>query len=87
LEVRVNAIDEVQLMAGFQKVANRITTGLILASLIIGAALMMHVHTSFTIFGYPGLAIVSFLIAAGGGVWLIGNILLTDLRARKFRGR
>ena len=33
-EVKVDAIDEKTLMEGFQKVANRITVGLILASLI-----------------------------------------------------
>src|SRR6185503_11977272 len=45
LEMKVDAIDEVRLMEGMQKVANRIATGLILASLIIGAALVMRVDT------------------------------------------
>jgi ubiquinone biosynthesis protein len=83
LEVRVDAIDETQLMAGFQKVANRIATGLVLAALIVGAALLMRIETSFILFGYPGFAILCFVAAAGGGVALILNILLTDLRARK----
>jgi ubiquinone biosynthesis protein len=81
--VRVDAIDETQLMTGFQKVANRIATGLVLAALIVGAALLMRIETSFTLFGYPGFAILCFVAAAGGGVALILNILLTDLRARK----
>ncbi len=38
LKVTVDAIDERTLIDGFQKVANRITVGLILASLIVGAA-------------------------------------------------
>src|SRR5260370_31143067 len=59
LEVKVDAIDEKMLLEGFIKVANRITMGLILASLIVGAALLMRVETSFRILGYPGLAIVS----------------------------
>ena len=37
----------------------------------IGAALLMRVPTSFQIFGYPGLAIICFLAAAGGGLWLV----------------
>ena len=45
-EVKVDAIDEKTLMEGFQKVANRITVGLILASLIVGAALLMRVETT-----------------------------------------
>ena len=78
LEVKVDAIDEVRLMAGFQKVANRITLGLLLAALIIGAAMLMQVETSFRILGYPGLAIIFFLLAAGGGIALMLSILLKD---------
>ncbi|HEX8775645.1 MAG TPA: AarF/UbiB family protein [Pyrinomonadaceae bacterium] len=78
LSIKVDAIDEVKLMEGLQKVANRITLGLILASLIIGAALLMRVETSFKIFGYPGLAIICFLAAAAGGVMLVVNIVFYD---------
>lgn len=65
-------------MAGFQKVANRITLGLLLAALIIGAAMLMRVDTSFRILGYPGLSIIFFLLAAGGGIALMLTILLKD---------
>ena len=78
LQVKVDAIDEARLMAGFQKVANRITLGLLLAALIIGAAMLMQVETSFRILGYPGLAIIFFLLAAGGGIALMLSILLKD---------
>jgi len=78
LEVKVDAIDEARLMTGFQKVANRITMGLVLAALIIGAAMLMPVETSFRIFGYPGLAIILFLFAAGGGIALMLSILFKD---------
>jgi predicted unusual protein kinase regulating ubiquinone biosynthesis (AarF/ABC1/UbiB family) len=84
LRLRVDAIDEQLLMEGFQKVANRIATGLVLAALIVGAAMLMNVSTDFRILGYPGLAIVCFLAAAGGGVGLIVNILWND---RKKTGR
>lgn len=78
IEVRVNAIDESALISGIQKVANRITTGLILAALIIGAAMLMQVRTSWTILGYPGLAMLFFLIAGIGGIVLVLDIFLTD---------
>jgi predicted unusual protein kinase regulating ubiquinone biosynthesis (AarF/ABC1/UbiB family) len=81
-EVKVDAIDEAHLMEGLQKVANRIATGLVLAALIVGAALLMRVETSFRLFGYPGLAILLFLAAAIGGTWLVGTILINDIRAR-----
>src|SRR4028119_1246877 len=64
LELKVDAIDEKKLMEGLQKVANRITVGLVIAAMIIGASLLMRVETSFKLFGYPGLAIIFFLLAA-----------------------
>jgi predicted unusual protein kinase regulating ubiquinone biosynthesis (AarF/ABC1/UbiB family) len=78
LKVDVDVIDEKTLIFGFQKVANRITTGLIIAALIVGAALLMRVDTTFRIWGYPGLAIILFLAAAGSGVVLLVNILFYD---------
>ena len=78
MKISVDAIDEKTLMVGFQKVANRITVGLIIAALIVGAAMMMRVETTFRIWGYPGLAILLFLAAAGGGVILLINILFYD---------
>ena len=82
-QVRVDAIDETRLMEGLQKVANRIALGLVLAALIVGAALMMDVPTSFVIFGYPGVAILLFLAAAGGGAALAITILANDIRAKR----
>lgn len=78
LKLSVDAIDEKTLIVGFQKVANRITVGLIIAALIVGAAMLMRVETNFRIWGYPGLAILLFLAAAGGGVILLINILFYD---------
>ena len=78
LKLSVDAIDEKTLILGFQKVANRITVGLILAALIVGAAMLMRVNTAFRIWGYPGLAILLFLAAVGGGIILLINILFYD---------
>ena len=52
------------------------------ALLIVGAALLMRVQTSFELFGYPGLAIICFLIAAAGGLWLVFNILWYDHKSK-----
>jgi predicted unusual protein kinase regulating ubiquinone biosynthesis (AarF/ABC1/UbiB family) len=87
LRVRVDALDEQLLMEGFQKVANRITVGLVLAALILGAALLMNVPSNFRLLGYPGLAIVCFLGAAAGGVLLVLSILWNDRRSRNRPGR
>jgi predicted unusual protein kinase regulating ubiquinone biosynthesis (AarF/ABC1/UbiB family) len=78
LELRVRAFDEVRLMEGLQKIANRIAMGLVLAALIVGAAMLMSVNTDFTLFGYPGLAMVLFLAAVAGGVAMVVSILRHD---------
>jgi len=78
LEVKVDTIDEKVLLDGLQKVANRITLGLVVAALIVGAALLMRIETSFRIFGYPGLAMIFFLLAAAAGLVLVVSILFYD---------
>jgi ubiquinone biosynthesis protein len=84
LKLKVEMIDEGAVLEGLQKVANRITLGLIVAALIVGAAMMMRVDTSFRLFGYPGLAMILFLIAAAAGVWLGYEIVGAD-RVRRRR--
>jgi ubiquinone biosynthesis protein len=83
LKIGVDAIDERVVLDGLQKVANRITLGLVLAALIVGAALMMRIESSFRILGYPGLPMIFFMLAAIAGVVLIGSILFYDKHPRK----
>ncbi|HEX3556611.1 MAG TPA: AarF/ABC1/UbiB kinase family protein [Thermoanaerobaculia bacterium] len=78
LQIKVNAFDEARLMDNLQKIANRIALGLVLAALIVGAALLMQVQTRFRLFGYPGLAMLLFLLAAACGFALILTIFLND---------
>jgi ubiquinone biosynthesis protein len=82
---RVQAFDDTSLMENLQKIANRITMGLVLAALIIGAALLIRAGGDVTILGYPALAIILFLMAAGGGLALVINILVSDRRQNKRR--
>ena len=83
LTVKVDAFEEHTLIDGFQKISNRIATGLILAALIVGAAMLMRVDTPFKVFGYPGLAMLCFAGAVIGGVWLLVEIALHDRKMRK----
>ncbi|WP_348223484.1 AarF/UbiB family protein [Luteolibacter sp.] len=78
LSVKVDSIDEHKLIQGLQKVANRITTGLILAAFIIGSSMLARVETSYRLFGYPGLAMVFFLFAAIGATLLMIQIYWKD---------
>ena len=83
LEVKVKSVDAPVARDGMQKIANRITTGVVLAALIIGASLLMRVPTTFQLFGYPGFAILLFVGAAGGGIWLVASIFVQDYKSWK----
>lgn len=83
LRLKVEVIDHGSILDGFQKVANRIALGVVLAALIIGAAMLMRVQTSFTLLGYPGIAMLLFLAAAAGGFWMAWTILAGDVRRIK----
>jgi len=82
LEVKIKAVDVKLVMEGFEKIANRIATGIVLGALILGVCLLMRVESGFRLLGYPGLAIICFLLAAAGGFWPV-NILVQDHRTRK----
>jgi len=86
LQLNVKTPDAHHLLNGFEKIANRITMGVILAALIIGASLLMQVNSPrFQIFGYPGLAMLCFLAALGGSAWLILSILIKDYKDNRKR--
>jgi predicted unusual protein kinase regulating ubiquinone biosynthesis (AarF/ABC1/UbiB family) len=87
LEVKVKSADTKMVMDGMQKIANRITMGIVLAGLIVGASLLAHVTTPFRLFGYPGLAMLCFIAAAAGGFWLVIRIFVSDYRSRKKNSR
>jgi predicted unusual protein kinase regulating ubiquinone biosynthesis (AarF/ABC1/UbiB family) len=82
LRVHVAGLEEAHLIESMQKIANRITAGLIAAAMIVGAALIMDIPSSWQLFGYPALALAMFLIAAGLGAGLVLSSLLGDRRAR-----
>jgi ubiquinone biosynthesis protein len=83
LEVNVRTPDARHLLNGFEKIANRVTTGIILAALIVGAALMMRISSTFQIFGYPGIAMICFLVALAGSAWLVLGILWKDYKDKR----
>jgi predicted unusual protein kinase regulating ubiquinone biosynthesis (AarF/ABC1/UbiB family) len=83
LKLKVEVIDDGAIIEGLQKVANRITHGLILAALIVAAAMVMNVDTTFRILGYPGLAMILFSLAGIGIAYLAYEILRHDRTARR----
>ncbi|HET8656450.1 MAG TPA: AarF/UbiB family protein [Longimicrobiaceae bacterium] len=82
LEIGIRVRDQLWLTEGLQKISNRIATGLVLAALIVGAAMLMRVDTTWRILGYPAVAMVLFLAAAILGLGLVVSTLVNDVRAR-----
>ena len=86
--IKVDALDEVQFLHVLQRLATRLTMGIVIAALVLGAALMMQIPTKSRILGYPSIAMVLFLLAALAGAALLTSILLSDRRiARKSRAQ
>jgi ubiquinone biosynthesis protein len=82
-QLRVDALDEERLHVVLQRVANRLALGLVIAATIIGAAMLMQVHTDRRIGGYPAIAMVLFVLAVLGAVALAGWILVTDRKVAR----
>lgn len=82
LQVRLEGLDDSKLMENMQKIANRITMGLIIAALLVSSALMMRTNAGVTLMGYPAVAIVLFLVAAVLGLFVVLSVLISDRRAK-----
>jgi ubiquinone biosynthesis protein len=78
MRVRVDSVDAERLVGAIQRLANRLVAGLVLAALILGAAMLSGVETEATIWGYPALAFVFFVVAGLMGFWLVVTILRND---------
>ena len=83
IDIRVKTMDETRVLAHIQKLGNRIALGLLLAALIVGAAMLMQIDTDFTLLGYPGLAMILFIAAAGLGFSLVVRMMIDGSRLHR----
>jgi predicted unusual protein kinase regulating ubiquinone biosynthesis (AarF/ABC1/UbiB family) len=87
MQVRVDGLGDSPLMESLQKIANRISAGLVTAALIVASAMMMRVDTAHHLFGYPAIAMLLFLVGAGLGLTIVLSALLGDRKARPHEER
>jgi ubiquinone biosynthesis protein len=80
LSVGIKVTQAEEFLGGMHKIANRITVGVVIAALLIASVMMMRVPSRFSILGYPGLAVVAFLIALGAACFVMYSILVQDPR-------
>jgi predicted unusual protein kinase regulating ubiquinone biosynthesis (AarF/ABC1/UbiB family) len=85
--IRISGLEESRLLENLQKIANRISAGLICAALIVGAALALRVDGGARLFGYPALALLLFIGAFVLGSWVVLVAMLTDRRVSRYKGR
>jgi ubiquinone biosynthesis protein len=83
LRIRVDAVDEERLHTVLQRLANRLTLGVVIAASILGASLLMQVPTDHRILGYPAVAIILFTVAIVGGAALAAWIVITDRKVAR----
>lgn len=64
-----------QLQRTVAVIGNKISFSLLVASMIMGAAIIMHAPTTYRLFGYPVLSLGLFSISALMALWLIVSIM------------
>ncbi len=60
------------------KAANRLTMGVLTASLVVGSSIIMTVEGGPTLFGLPLFGLLGFLIAFFNSVWIVLSIWRSD---------
>jgi ubiquinone biosynthesis protein len=58
-----------------ENTANRVTLGVITASMIIGSSMIITTGVKPLLFGYPALGLVGYLLSGFVGAWLVFDIL------------
>jgi len=90
LRFGINLTQAELFLAGIHKIANRLTVGAMIAAMLLSSTLLMRIPSHFSLLGYPGLAIIGYVISAAMALYVVITILLHDRRDEeraKFKGR
>jgi ubiquinone biosynthesis protein len=58
-----------------EDIASRLTVAIIIGAIVIGSSLIVTTQVGPTVFGFPALGVVGYLISAVLGLWIVFNIL------------
>lgn len=78
LPVRVQVSEQDRFIRGMDRIANRITVGLLVAALIISGTMWVNDTSGFTVYGFPGMVVIGYILAAAGALVLVRNVLQRD---------
>jgi ubiquinone biosynthesis protein len=87
LQVRISGLEEARLLESLRKIANRISVSLISAALVIGAALALRIDAGPRLFGYPGIALVLFVLAFVLACGLVISAMVSDRHISRYQPR
>lgn len=82
LQLRVTGLEESHLMESLQKITSRIAAGVVTASLVLVSSLMMRIPTQSTLWGYPTVAFLLFLLGIGLGASIVISALFGDRKVK-----
>ncbi|NBC11235.1 MAG: AarF/ABC1/UbiB kinase family protein [Planctomycetes bacterium] len=77
--VKVDAIDEDRLVSVIEKIANRVTIGLVVMSMIIGGAFLMGRDSPHKLFGYPTIGLLLLVTGLLIGALVLFRVVWNDL--------
>ena len=69
-----------QLINSLENASNRLTTGIITGSIIMGSSMIITTGIGPYIFGFPALGVIGYLLSVVLGLWLV----ITILRTKKY---
>jgi predicted unusual protein kinase regulating ubiquinone biosynthesis (AarF/ABC1/UbiB family) len=87
LTLRLEGLDEVSVIRGAQKMANRVVAGVMIAAFVVAAALFSGTSNGTTVWGYPVLTVVFLGLAVLTGAWVAVGVLRRDLPQRRNAAR
>jgi ubiquinone biosynthesis protein len=64
-----------QLHHTLEDIASRLTVAIIIAAIVIGSSLIVTADVGPTLFGFPALGVIGYVISAVLGLWIVFNIL------------
>lgn len=76
--VKVDMLDEDRLIEVIEKIANRVTIGLVVASMILAGAFLMGRDAPHTLWGYPMLGLILTMVGLSVGALVLTRVLWND---------
>jgi ubiquinone biosynthesis protein len=64
-----------KLATDIDRASNRLSFSLIIAAIIVGSSLLITSKVGTTVYGFPLLGVVGYLVAAAFGIWLVISII------------